>query len=398
MSSSPGTPSPVSSCGPTAEVSSGALRRNLRALRSLLPPETEIAAVVKSDGYGHGIETVARAATREGCRFLAVSGLDEAAHLRSRGFSNDILITGPILPEEASEAVALGIHVALGNEPLARALDQAARARDTRTPVHVKLDTGMGRYGFLCEGIDLTELIDVLGGLKHLDIQGLMTHFSESELPGSEYTRRQHDLFLTVLQKMAAVGIRPRWIHAANSGGVIHFPEAAHSLVRVGIAMYGVYPGPDSAENLSAEKVELEPAMTLRCPVADIRLIGVGASISYGRRFTTHQTRRLGLLPVGYGNGYPRSASGGARVMIKGRSAPVVGAISMNVVVIDVTDHEGVEVGDSALFFGRTDQEVLRVEEVAEAAGTIPYEILCNVGRCTPRVVVDEADESSGES
>jgi len=386
-----------------ARVSPRAIRRNLAAIRSRLPRKTALAAVVKSDAYGHGMQLAARVAASEGCAFLAVISVEEAAALRDVGFDCGILVIGPIEPWQATEAVALDLGVFTGNLEVAQALDDAAREQNTRARVHLKIDTGMGRFGFQDAPEEFGPALDRLLQLSHLNLEGAATHFTMADEPQSECTREQTRRFRLVLRMLEARGVRPRWIHAANSGTIVHFPNTAFSLiqtglvmyddadpgpyplVRAGLAMYGVYPGPEPEAAL-----ELEPAMTLGCRIADIRGVPTGFSVSYAGTFKTTRPSRLAVLPVGYGCGYPRHASGKAEAIIRGRRAPLAGRITMNITVADVTDVPEARVGDTALLFGREGSDLLRVEEVARAAGTIPYEVLCNVGRCTPRLLEED--------
>ena len=363
-----------------ARVSLGALRRNIRALRSRLPSDTACAAVVKSDAYGHGMQEVARAAIKEGCRFLAVCSANEAFELRRLGFEQDVLILGPIFTEEAEAVVDIGAAATLGDLETARALDQAACRRGVRARVHVKVDTGMGRFGFLDSLEGFIFAVDKLLALKNLEIEGVWTHFSEADVPESDFTHEQARRFRTALRELEARRVLPRWVHAANSGAVAHFPEMSFSMARLGISMYGVYPGSPPETELA-----LEPAMTVSASVAVVRDVPAGFPVSYGRTFVTERPSRLAVLPMGYGDGYPRHASGHSQVLLRGCRAPVVGRVTMNLTVVDATDVPGVRVGDQALLFGREGADLLRVEELAQAAGTLPHEILCNMGAHLPR-------------
>ena len=369
---------------PTARVSLPALRANIQALRARLPKDVAFAAVVKSDGYGHGAGCVSRAAMAEGSRFLAVSSLAEALALRQEGVAGDILIVAPVFPEEAPEAVAGGFALCVGNVEMARLVNAAASAQGRRARLHLNIDTGMGRFGFLPEDPGFGEALDRILNMQNIDLEGVATHFAEADVPYSGFTLRQVRVFRLVLREIQARGVHPRWIHAANSGGVVHFPAvAAFSLARIGISMYGACPGPapDAGWNL-------EPVMSLTCRVVDLRNVPAGAPVSYGRTFITRRASRLALLPVGYGDGYPRSASGRAAAVVRGRRAPIVGRVTMNLVVVDVTDVEGVRVGDPALLFGQLGADLLRVEDLAHCAGALPHEILCNVGQAVPRIVI----------
>lgn len=383
------TPPPNSSPEETAPLQArirlDAMRQNLRALRKRLPKDTRICAVVKTDGYGHGMAYAARVAVEEKCRFLAVLSVKEAAQLRALGFTADILIIGPIEPWQAAEAVRPGVAVFVGSLEVAEALDAAARAQGARARVHLKIDTGMGRFGFLEQPMEWNETIERLLALPNLEIEGAATHFSMADEPDSDFTPNQARRFRRALRQLEAKGIRPPWIHAANSAAILHFPDTAFSLVRPGIAIYGAYPGPPPEK-----PIELEPVMTLTTRIVDIRPVPAGTPVSYGRAFITRRPSRLALLPLGYESGYPRHASGNAEVIVRGKRAPLVGRITMSLTVADVTDVPDAAVGDTALVFGRLGDDLLRVEEVARAAETIPYEILCNVGRNVPRVFEEE--------
>lgn len=372
-----------------AYVSSSALRQNVRALRAHLPEGAALSALVKSDGYGHGMETISRVAAEEGCAFLIVASLEEALRLDAMRLGTGILIVGPLFAEEVPEAVAREFSVCVGSLEIARALSAAANAQGRKAHVHLKLDTGMGRFGFLTSPELFVPALDSLLALPELSIEGAMTHFSESDDPSSYFTRVQVRSFEGAVAEIRRRGVEPRWVHAANSGAVFFYPETGFTMARVGLSLYGVYPGPYSDDG-PGEGLYLEPAMSLVTRVADLRDVPANTPVSYGRTFVTKRPTRLALLPLGYGHGYPRHASGKAEVMIRGRRAPVAGRITMNLTVIDVTDLPEVAVGDPVLAFGRMGGDLLRVEELARAAGMIPYEILCNVGRCAPRKVMTE--------
>ncbi|MFP4379130.1 MAG: alanine racemase [Candidatus Sumerlaeia bacterium] len=359
-----------------------AIRHNLKILAERLPAKTTMAAVIKSDGYGHGMIRTARAAADAGVRFLAVIEVWEAEKLRNKGFQQDILMIGPTFPQQAESVVATGSHIFVGNLEVARALDAAAKKQGTTAKVHLKIDTGMGRFGFLDKAESFHAILDVLGKMEHIEIVGAATHFSEADEPESPYTEEQSRRFRFCLRMIKDRGFDLPWIHAANSGALVHFPNAAFSLVRAGIAMYGACPGPQPNPRL-----KLKPAMSLMARLIDIRDVPPGSPISYGRTFTTSRPTRLGLLPIGYGHGYPRHASGKARVIIGGKSAPILGRVTMNLICIDLTDCPESKVGDVALLFGENGKDRLPVEELAEQAETISYEILCNVGRSIPILV-----------
>jgi alanine racemase len=371
-----------------ARISLRAFRENIQTVRRRLAPGVEFSTLVKSDGYGHGAAAIGRAAVEAGCRFLIVASLDEAQELRAEGVAGDVLIVGPIFPEQAPEVVAGGFSVAGARLDVQRALDTAAARQECRARVHLKFDTGMGRLGFLDDPRDLPRTLEKICCFEHLECEGAMTHFSESDAADPLFTQEQARRFRLVLRELEAVGLRPRWIHAANSDAALRFPELGFSMVRSGIALFGVASS-GLPEDVPAPVPELEPVMTVLTRVADLRLVPAQHPISYGRTHVTRRPTRLAILPVGYGDGYPRSASNRAQVLIQGQRAPVLGRITMNLTVVDVTDIGEIILGTPVLLFGRLGNQVLRVEELAHAAGAIPYEILCNMGCRLPRVYLD---------
>lgn len=379
-----------------ARVSLAAIRGNLATLRALMPAGAACSVLVKSDAYGHGAVDVAQVALESGVEFLDVATVNEALELRNAGCEGDILVLGPILPHQADAAVRSDLVVCVGAVGVASALAEAALAASTQARVHLKIDTGMGRFGLRDDASDFARQVGAIAAMPGLSIEGALTHFAEADEPESDYTAAQLRRFARARQVLAEAGVSPRYVHAANSAGLIYHPGARFNLARIGIALYGAVP---HARPLEVGRiVELQPAMSLVARVADIRELPAGASVSYGRRFVASRPTRLALIPAGYGNGYPRSATGRAEALVRGRRVPIVGTITMNLMAADATDAPEVNVGDEALLFGRLGDDVLPVEEVADAAGTISYEVLCNVGRSTPRVVVDKPSGAKGDS
>ncbi len=371
-----------------ARISLRAFRENIRMVRTRLAPGVGFAALAKSDGYGHGAAAIGRVALEEGCRFLIVASFEEAQELRAQGVTGDVLIVGPIFPEQAPEVVAGGFAVAGASLDVLRALETAAARQERRARVHLKFDTGMGRLGFLDDTRELPRTLEKFCCFEHLEFEGAMTHFCESDAADPQFTQDQARRFRLVLRELEAVGLRPRWIHAANSDAALRYPDLGFSMVRSGIALFGA--GSSSLpEGATPPLPELEPVMTALTRVADLRQVPANHPISYSRTHVTRRPTRLAILPVGYGDGYPRSASNRAQVLIQGQRAPVLGRITMNLTVVDVTDIGDVTLGAPALLFGRLGNQILRVEELAHAAGTIPYEILCNMGRRLPRVYLE---------
>lgn len=363
-----------------AEIDLEALAHNVQAIKSILAPQTEIMAIVKANAYGHGAGPVARKALASGVTWLGVATLDEALALRREGISAPLLILGYTPPEDAGRVVAADISQTVFSVDQARALNAAAAAVGTRARLHLKIDTGMGRLGFL-PGEAVTAA-RTMAALPHVTLEGIFTHFAAADAADKTYTWRQLDLFQQVITRLEQHGITFPWRHAANSGAIIDLPETHFNLVRAGIILYGHYPSPE----VRRERLALSPVMTLKTRVVLVKEVPAGSYISYGCTYCTPGPARIATLPVGYADGYSRLLSNRAQVLLRGRRVPVVGRVCMDQCMIDVTSIPEVRVGDEAVLFGRQGEESLTVEEVAAWMGTINYEILCLISKRVPRL------------
>ena len=365
-----------------AEIDLGRLKHNYTALRALLPEGCRFLGVVKADAYGHGAVPVAQKLEEWGADYLAVACLEEAAELRQAGVRAPILILGVTLPRYAGELLAWDAAQAVGDLETGRALSAAAVAAGRTLTIHVKADTGMSRLGFLCDEAHLdhaAEEIAALCALPGLRAEGIFTHFSDAD--GCEaYTMRQFTRFLDLLDKLSARGVTFEIRHCAASAAMLNYPCTHLDMVRPGIALYGHYPAPGMEYTCP-----LLPVMTLKTRVAAVRDLPAGTCVSYGRTATLARDSRLAVLPVGYGDGYFRLFSNGQPVAIRGKKAPVVGRVCMDLTMVDVTDIPGVIPGDEAVLYG----DAAPVEDGADRAGTIQYELLCDVSPRVPRVYLD---------
>jgi alanine racemase len=358
-----------------ARVDLDAIRHNIRVLR---PPGAELMAVVKADAYGHGDVPVARAALEAGATWLGVALVEEGIALRDAGLEAPVLVLSEFPPGAAKEALAAGLTPTVYTVPGLEAVAEAAGALGRAVGVHLKVDTGMNRVGAPPGAMAaLCAQAAALG----LQVESVWTHFARSEETEDPSARDQLTRYLAALVELEAAGIRPRLRHAANSGATMAIPESHLDLVRVGIAMYGVSPGPDLDGRL-----DLHPAMSLRSRVSFVKRVAAGEGVSYGHRYRPSRETTVASVPVGYADGYLRALSNRGRVLIRGRRHPVAGNVTMDQLMVDVGD-EPVEAGDEVVLFGRQDQDEIRVEEVAGLANTIGYEIVCAVGRRVPREV-----------
>jgi len=356
------------------EVDLSAIRRNFRAIASLHGLDTSrLLAVVKSDAYGHGMVEVARVLVAEGVWGLAVFDITEAERLRSNGISARIFLLSGFSPGDEEEILALGLIPGVTRGEQLDALDRAAARRKARCEVHLKADTGMGRMGF--EPDEIPRIVKARGEWPRLEFAGLYTHLSSADAPEDPETRRQINAFAGLVATVKRLGWDPPFLHVANSAGLIHFPESIHSLARIGLAIYGAYPG-----EKAKERITLQPAMSFESRIVEIRTLPPGSPVGYGHRFRCARASRIAVLPVGYDDGYFRSLSGSAQVIIRGRRRPVLGNICMKALMVDVTDAPAAEVGDEAVLLGRQGSEEITLEELAECSGTISYEVMCSLG------------------
>ncbi len=354
-----------------AEIDTAALAGNAEVIASLVRPAS-LMAMVKSNGYGHGIAIAARAAMEGGASWLGVYTPQEALGLRAQGFDAPILVVGWSPPATLRELIAAGVDLSVLDADGIRAVAAAAAGRRPR--VHLKVDTGLHRLGVLPETVDtLIEALREAG--DRVEVAGVFTHFADAgEDPA--FTVTQHGRFLEVVEALRAVAPEAL-LHTSGSAAILAHPAMHHDLVRAGIAFYGYPPVPGPAA--------LRPAMTVFCRVAQVRSVAPGESVGYGRTWRAETTRRIATATLGYGQGLPRALSNRGHLGIRGARCPIVGIVSMDQVGVDVSDVEGVVAGDVAMFIGSHDGVRIGADEVGELTGTLPHEILCGVSDSIPR-------------
>jgi alanine racemase len=369
----------VSAARAAARIDLGAIRHNAAVL-ARAAGGARLMAVVKADGYGHGAVPAARATLEGGASALAVAAAAEARELRDAGIDAPVLVMGPLAGRDWDAAAEAGAEVvAWTPESVARAA-AASAAVGSRARVHLKLDTGMGRLGARPE--DVAALADAAEAAP-VDVAGIMTHFATAdEREGGNAAFMAEQL---VRFRAAAAALRPRFpgaaLHAANSAALLRDPSTAFDMVRCGIALYGCSPfAGDPADH------DLRPAMSLVSYVAAIRTVRSRESVGYGRTWRAARGTRVGVVPVGYADGYARALGGRAEVLVRGRRAPVIGAVSMDQITIDLGPAAEDEVGDEAVLLGSQDGERVSAEELAAARGSINYEVTCAIGARIPRV------------
>lgn len=367
-----------------AEINLDNIAHNVKEIRRVTNKNAEIMGVVKADAYGHGVFEVTRTLLANGVSRLAVSMLDEAIQLRREGIEVPILVLGYTDPARANEILEYDVTQSVYSHELAQALSKEAVRQGKKVKLHIKIDTGMSRIGFM-PGYSAVKNVMEIEKLPNVIIEGLFTHFASADEKDRDYTLMQFEKFMSICCELQRIGIHIPVKHCANSAGIIEYPEMHLDMVRPGIILYGMYP----SNEVCKDKIDLKPAMTLKANVIMVKEIEQNTPISYGRIFTTERKSKIATIPIGYADGYSRMLSNKGRVLINGQFAPVVGRICMDQCMIDVTDIEGsIEVGDEVVLIGEQGQKNISVEDVADTIGIINYELVCIVGKRIPRAYV----------
>ncbi len=376
-----------------AEVDLCALEENFKAIRAHIGKDTKLCCVVKADGYGHGAVEVAKLYSCLGADFFAVSNIDEALELREHGIKEPVLILGYTPVALALTLAENNITQAVYGLDYAKGLSEAAQIAGVELDVHIKVDTGMSRIGFMCQtfpedNASIDEIVKACS-LPHLNTRGIMAHFAVSDEgeDGKEYTLRQLRAFEHTVQALAQRGISFEVVHHANSGAVEYYKDSYMSLVRAGIILYGLTPNP----SLPSE-IKLRPALTLKTTVAFVKKLRKGSTVSYGRTFEAKEDMVVATVPIGYADGYFRSLSDKGYMTVKGQKARILGRVCMDQTVIDVTDIEDVKIGDEVVVFSNGENNTPTANELATLADTINYEIVCAVSKRVPRVYLKNGE------
>jgi len=361
-----------------AEIDLGAITHNSNEIKRLIRPKTKIMAVVKANGYGHGAVSVASAARRGGINYFGVASVAEAMELRRGGISSSILI----LSEQTKLAVPniINFHLTqtVYSMDFAKALSDLARKYDKKIPIHIKIDTGMGRVG-----INYSEAIAFateISKFKNLRIEGIFTHFANAEKPDDQYTLEQLKRFVDVLAKLEEKKISIPIKHAANSSAAINYPQSHFDMVRIGLSLYGLYPG-----GVKTEKVDLKPALQFKTKVIFMKKVKAGVPLGYGGTYVTKEDTTIVSIPVGYADGLSRRLSNNGHVLIRGKRFPISGLVSMDLTLVDVGGNT-VDIGDEVVLIGKQGAEEISVDEVAYLENTINYEVICSIGKRVPRI------------
>jgi len=366
-----------------AEVSLDALRANLAWIRHRVGRRVKVLTVVKADAYGHGLKQIAAVLMQAGTDYFGVANLAEARAIHSVGAGWPVLMLGACLPDEIQDAVRDQVRPTISSLAEARAFSAAAERLGTRARVHVKVDTGMGRLGARPEeAVGLARRVAALPGLE---LEGLYTHFASAE-DDAAFSRAQAKRFLTVLDELTLAGVRPPLVHANNSAALLHEPDTTFNLVRPGLLVYGIVPPSCRRREQTGLRRRLRPALSFHARVSLVKEIPKGASLSYGRDFIAPRKMRVATITAGFADGYLRAASNRAEVLVGGRRCRVIGRITMDQTLVDVSRAPGVTSGDDAVLIGRQGSETITANELASWCGTIPWEVLTGITYRVPRL------------
>lgn len=365
-----------------ATVDLDAVSHNMEQMRERLGGKASLIAVVKADGYGHGAIPIAEMFEEYPYVWgYAVACLDEAVQLREHGLKKPVLVLGCVFPDQYEEMVRLDIRPTVYTEEMAGQISEEAVRQGKKVRLHIKADTGMARLGFPVNG-ESADVIRRISALPNVELEGMFTHFAKADETDKTYTLMQHERFLEMIKLTKERGVTITYYDCDNSAGIIDFPDMKHDLARAGIAMYGMYPSGD----VDKSAVDLRPALTLTSHVSFVKEIEPGTAVSYGGTFVAEKKMRVATIPVGYGDGYPRSLSNKGDVLIRGRRAKIIGRICMDQFMVDVTDIPDTGFMDTVTLIGRDGDECITVEELAALSGRFHYEFVCCLGRRIPRV------------
>jgi alanine racemase len=374
-----------------AEISLNAIEHNYNVIRNKVADDTKVCCVIKADGYGHGAVELSQIYEKLRADFFAVSNIDEGIEIRKSGSKLPIVILGYTPVSEAKNLAEYDISQAVFSLEYAKELSEKCVEEDCICKMHIKVDSGMSRIGFMCQEFprdeySIEEICEACC-LPNLEVEGLFTHFcvSDEDAEGREFTNKQYENFIHVRDSLKKRGVDISVVHCSNSGAIEDYPETCCDMVRAGIILYGLAPS-----SKLADRLDLVPAMTLKTVVAFVKEVQKGATISYGRTFTADRKMKIATVPIGYADGFIRQNAKDGYMMVNGKKAKIVGRICMDQTMLDVTDIEDVKTGDEVVVFGTGENGEPTADSLAENTGTINYETVCLVGKRVPRIYIKD--------
>jgi alanine racemase len=367
-----------------AEIDVQKLHSNYHNTRGALLPDVKVMGIVKANAYGHGVLDISRLLTDFGIDYLGVGFLEEGIYLREHGLTVPILVLGGVLDNQIRSFLDNNLDITVSSLEIAERIEhEVIRDKNLKARIHLKIDTGMERIGVHSE--NAFPFVERVCRMKHLDVVGIYSHFASADERDKAYTHYQFDRFQSLLKKINAMGIEIPLKHIANSGALIDMPETYLTMVRPGIMLYGIYPSLETTE-----RIPIEPVLSLKSKIVFIKEVPANTSISYGRKYFTSKRTKIATIPVGYGDGYSRRFTNNSEVLIAGKRYPVVGVVCMDQMMIDIGYDASIHVGDDVILIGESAGEKISAWELAERAGTNPYELLTGIATRVPRVFIHE--------
>lgn len=365
-----------------AKIDLDAAAYNMEQMKNRIGGGARLIAVVKTDAYGHGAVPLAEVFEKLDYVWgYAVATLDEGIVLRKHGIKKPILVLGCVFPDQYDDMVRNEIRAAVYMEEMAGKIAEAAERAGKKAYIHIKVDTGMGRIGFPVTE-ESADIIERISRMENIEVEGMFTHFAKADERDKIYTYEQHRKFMWMKEQMEKRNVEIPYYDCDNSAGIIDFPDMKHDLARAGISTYGMYP----SEEVNRDAVDLKPVLSLVSHVIFVKTVEPGTSISYGGTFVAPKQMKVATIPVGYGDGYPRSLSNKGCVLIHGKRARILGRVCMDQFMVDVTDIPEVQFMDQAVLIGEDQDDRITVEELAELSGRFNYEFVCCLGKRIPRV------------
>lgn len=365
-----------------AEIDLDAIAYNMEQMKNRIGEGAQLIGVIKTDAYGHGAVPIAQ--MFEKIPYIwgyAVACLDEGMILRKNGIEKPILVLGCVFPDQYEDMIRHDIRAAVYTEEMAEGMSRTAVKLGKDAYFHIKIDTGMGRIGFPVTE-ESADTIRRICSLPNVCPEGMFTHFAKADEADKSYTRMQHDRFMWMKEQLEKRNVSIRYYDCDNSAGIIDFPDMKHDLARAGISTYGMYP----SDEVDKSAVDLKPALSLKSHVIFVKEVEPGTSISYGGTFTADRKMRIATVPVGYGDGYPRSLSNKGYVLIRGKKARILGRVCMDQFMVDVTDIPDAAFMDQVTLIGSDGEELITVDDLAELSGRFNYEFVCCLSKRIPRV------------
>lgn len=366
-----------------AEINLDAICKNVEETKKIVGNGVDVLAIIKADAYGHGALRTAKALSEIGISHFGVATAEEAMQLRKNGIDGRILILDYTFEECYSELIENDITSTVFEYSHAKKLNDIASVHGKKADIHIKLDTGMGRIGFI-PSEESFETIKRISKLDNIRISGIYTHFACADMSDKSMTYRQIESFDSFCEKLEKGGVHIPVKHLCNSAGIMEFSSAYANMVRNGIITYGLYP----SDEVDKSKINLIPAMSIKSHIVFVKEVGKDFTVSYGSTYVTKGKTKIATVPIGYADGYPRALSNKGKVLIRGKFAPIIGRICMDQMMVDVTDIDGVEQGDVVTVVGKDGCNTITVEELANASNSFNYEFVCNVNKRVPRVYI----------